>query len=114
MKILFLCLGNICRSPMIDAVFYELFNKHGLEEKIAVDSAGIADWHEGKRPHQGTLDILDENQIAHKWMHTRPINESDWEKFDYIVAMDDQNIEDLRVRMPEDAKAKILKAADFI
>ncbi|HLQ73605.1 MAG TPA: low molecular weight protein-tyrosine-phosphatase [Bacillota bacterium] len=113
-KILFVCLGNICRSPMIEAIFLDLLNKEQLTKEIVVDSAGIANWHEGKRPHKGTLDKLTSRNVGHEWMKSRQITKEDWETFDYIIAMDDQNIEDLRAMMPDDSTTIVLKAADFI
>lgn len=62
-KVLFVCLGNICRSPMAEAVFRHLVNERGLDGQIVVDSAGTGSWHVGEPPHEGTRRILSENDI---------------------------------------------------
>lgn len=95
-NVLFVCLGNICRSPMAEAVFRHLVKEQKLENKIQVDSAGTASWHEGKRPHHGTRNKLDEFNISYEGMTARQVVAEDFEQFQYIIAMDDDNINDLK------------------
>ncbi|MFY7953475.1 MAG: low molecular weight phosphotyrosine protein phosphatase, partial [Armatimonadaceae bacterium] len=64
-RVLFVCLGNICRSPMAEALFRHRVVAAGLGDRIVIDSAGTGDWHIGKPPHQGTRDVLTRNGIAH-------------------------------------------------
>ncbi|KRG10947.1 low molecular weight protein-tyrosine-phosphatase [Lederbergia galactosidilytica] len=90
--VLFVCLGNICRSPMAEAIFRDLVEKEGLTEKINVDSAGTGDWHVGSPPHQGTLEILNEYQINADKLLARKFTKKDLDKFDYIIGMDESNI----------------------
>lgn len=61
-RVLFVCLGNICRSPMAEAVFRHLVKQEGFDHVISVDSAGTGNWHIGKPPHHGTQRILTEKQ----------------------------------------------------
>ncbi|ASF38369.1 low molecular weight phosphotyrosine protein phosphatase [Halobacillus halophilus] len=94
-RVLFVCLGNICRSPMAEAIFKDLVKKEGLEKEISVDSAGIGHWHEGSIPHEGTRAILDEHSISYEGMRARQVAEADWDDYDYLIAMDSKNIQDL-------------------
>ncbi len=90
-KVLFVCLGNICRSPMAEAVFQHYVNQEGLNDKILVDSAGTGNWHEGEPAHHGTLAVLKRHGI-HYQGHARQITHSDIERFDYLLAMDKHNL----------------------
>ncbi|SIS48924.1 protein tyrosine phosphatase [Salimicrobium flavidum] len=95
-RVLFVCLGNICRSPMAEAIFRSKVEQEGLEDKIETDSAGVGHWHIGSRPHRGTREILTKNNIDTEGMIARQIKEDDWNEFQYLIAMDDNNINDLR------------------
>ena len=94
-RIIFVCLGNICRSPMAEAILVHRIKDAGLQEQIEVDSAGTGDWHIGDSPHEGTLRILKTNGIEHP-MQARQIVASDLDEFDYLIVMDDKNERDVR------------------
>jgi len=114
-RVLFVCLGNICRSPMAEAIFRDLVNKENLSEKITVDSAGTSDWHVGKQPHEGTRKILDDKNISYENIRARQVSEDDRDTFDYIIAMDEQNITDLNNLLIKDHKnIKLAKLTDYI
>ncbi|WP_273128365.1 low molecular weight protein-tyrosine-phosphatase [Bacillus weihaiensis] len=91
-RILFVCLGNICRSPMAEAVMRHLINQEGLQDDIVVDSAGTGHWHIGKPPHEGTRSILDQYQISYEGQKARQLEPSDLSAFDYIIGMDHENV----------------------
>jgi protein-tyrosine phosphatase len=89
-RVLFVCLGNICRSPMAEAVFAHQVREAGLEGRIEWDSAGTGDWHTGSAAHPGTLGILAEKNIAYDG-RARVFGHADLNAFDFIVTMDDEN-----------------------
>ena len=89
-RVLFVCLGNICRSPMAEGIFKNKIKQRGLEDQFASDSAGTSDWHIGESPDQRTLDTLDNHGI--ELMHQgRQATQDDAEEFDFILAMAQSN-----------------------
>jgi len=90
-RVLFVCLGNICRSPMAEAVFRHMVKEAGLDGVVEVDSAGTGHWHVGEPPHEGTRRVLDQNGIDWRGIRARQVVPDDAERFDYIVAMDAEN-----------------------
>lgn len=95
-RILFVCLGNICRSPMAEAVMRHQVEQACLSDRIEVDSAGTGDWHLGHPPHEGTRKLLDQHLISYQGMKARLVTTGDFEAFDYIVCMDSNNLRDVR------------------
>ncbi|MCU6708183.1 low molecular weight phosphotyrosine protein phosphatase [Paenibacillus sp. J5C_2022] len=94
--ILFVCLGNICRSPMAEAVMREMIAQAGLSDVITVDSAGTGDWHIGRPPHEGTQGELKKRGISFAGMKARQVTANDFASFRYMVAMDTKNLADVR------------------
>lgn len=93
MKILFVCLGNICRSPLAEGVAQSILEKEGLT--LVVDSAGTSNWHEGEAPCDHSIKIARQNEVDISQQRSRPVTKQDIEEFDYVVAMDAQNKIDL-------------------
>ena len=93
MKILFVCLGNICRSPLAEGVAQNILEKEGLN--LVVDSAGTSNWHEGEAPCAHSIKIARQNTVDISQQKSRPITKQDIEDFDYVLAMDAQNKIDL-------------------
>ena len=93
-RVLFVCLGNICRSPMAEGVFLHLVQAAGLENEIAADSAGTGHWHVGANPHRGTQRVLEQNAITYTH-RARQISTQDFNDFEYFVVMDNMNLEDV-------------------
>ncbi|CAH1190883.1 MULTISPECIES: low molecular weight protein-tyrosine-phosphatase [Paenibacillus] len=111
--VLFVCLGNICRSPMAEAVMRHKIEQRGLQDRIRVDSAGTGNWHVGKPPHEGTRQLLDEYGISYANMAARQFASTDFEQFDYIVCMDDSNVANVR-KVIGGEKADLLKLMDLL
>lgn len=104
-NILFVCLGNICRSTMAEAVMRHKINQAGLSDDIAVDSAGTSNWHTGEPPHAGTRRMLKNAGISCEGIASRQLVAEDAERFDYIIAMDDDNVRDI-LQIAPDARGK--------
>jgi protein-tyrosine phosphatase len=99
-KVLFVCLGNICRSPTAEGVFQKLVSDAGLSKRIEIDSAGTANWHEGRAPDPRTVAAAKKRDIDLSVLRARAVNVSDFDEFDYILAMDNDNLTDLQILKP--------------
>lgn len=114
-KVLFVCLGNICRSPMAQIVFENLVTELGLENNFEIDSAGTEGYNEmcNAGIHHGTKNILIKKGISFKEHYSRKIRPKDYEYYDYIVAMDSENIDDIKSIVGFDKDNKIKRLLDY-
>lgn len=103
-RVLFVCLGNICRSPMAEAVFKDLVAKAGLSQQFRITSGGTGDYYEGEQAHPGTRHILSQHGIRCDSI-AQQVRRSHLEGVDYIVAMDRYNLSELRAMAPRMASA---------
>ncbi len=110
-RILFVCLGNICRSPSAEGVFRAIVEREGLENEIEIDSAGLLDYHKGNLadPRMRKHALARGYDLTHR---SRPVILEDFDNFDYIVAMDHENVKGLLALAPE-KKAKISLLARY-
>lgn len=99
-SVLFVCLGNICRSPTAHAVFEAMVEAEGLGAHISVDSAGTGDWHIGHAPDKRTSAAAAERGYQMDKLRARLVEPQDFERFDYIVAMDHENLSNLKAMSP--------------
>lgn len=114
-KVLFVCLGNICRSPMAQFVFNQLVKEKGLSDYFEVDSAATESYNE--MCHAGiypsTREILKAKHVPFEEHYSRRIRATDYAHFDYIIAMDNNNIEDIQDLIGPDTEHKIHRLLDF-
>ena len=101
-NVLFVCLGNICRSPTAEGVFRRLVETEGLSEKFTIDSAGTGGWHTGGSPDKRAQAVAKKRGLNLSNQKSRKISSVDFNKFDYVIAMDQQNLEDLSQMCPPD------------
>lgn len=106
-RVLMVCLGNICRSPTAEAVFRARVEKAGLHEHIEVDSAGTSDWHVDEPPHGPSIRAAARRGYALEDLRGRQVAARDFQHFHHVLAMDKQNLVDLRRMCPPDQHHKL-------
>ena len=113
MKVLFVCLGNICRSPAAEGAFRHLCQSQGAEQRFTCDSAGTAAYHIGKAPDERMRRAAKARGINIDSLQARQVSSTDFYEFDVIVAMDHSNMANLRAVRPVDASARLVMMLDY-
>lgn len=106
-KVLFVCMGNICRSPTAEGVFVQLLKDKGTTERFQIDSAGTHAYHIGKQPDSRSQDTARQRGIDLSFIRARQFNDADFDNFDYILAMDEDNLTILKNACPAEHQHKV-------
>lgn len=113
-RLIFVCLGNICRSPMAEMMMKKLVSDRGLDDQIQVLSRSTSTYDLGNSPHPGTINELKRQQVPIFEHQAQQISETDFDQADLIIGMDRQNILDLRQMAPSRDQAKIHLAYEVL
>lgn len=106
-SVLFVCLGNICRSPTAHGVFEKCLAESEIADKVSIDSAGTAAFHIGKAPDTRSIAMAKVRGYDLSHLRARQVSAQDFDDFDLILAMDDSNIDDLLAICPANSKAEV-------
>lgn len=106
-SVLFVCLGNICRSPTAHGVFRHMLAQSSLAGQVRVDSAGTGAWHAGEPPDKRAQQEALRRDVNLSDLRARQVTPEDFEKFDYVLAMDHQNLRDLKAACPMSLQHKV-------
>ncbi|MCP4303069.1 MAG: low molecular weight phosphotyrosine protein phosphatase [Gammaproteobacteria bacterium] len=112
-SVLFVCMGNICRSPTAEGVFRHHVTEAGLDEQIVVDSAGTHAYHVGSPPDRRADAAAKRRGISLGDLRARRVSEADFERFDYIIAMDEDNVAELKDESPLEHHSKVRLFLEF-
>lgn len=112
-NVLFVCLGNICRSPMAESVFKDMVKKQGREDEFYIDSAATSREEIGNPMHRGTQNKLNQMGIPCIDHRARRLKKEDYDKFDYIIGMEEKNIMNIKKIVGRDKESKIYQLLDF-
>jgi protein-tyrosine phosphatase len=113
LKVLFVCLGNICRSPTAEGVFRHYVRAAGLDGRLLADSAGTGDYHVGEPPDRRACATAFRRGYRIDGLRARQVRRSDFEEFDYILGMDEQNLRALKRLCPSEHLHKVRLLTEF-
>ncbi|WP_417671315.1 low molecular weight protein-tyrosine-phosphatase [Roseibium sp.] len=106
-SILFVCLGNICRSPLAEGVFHHVLSEAGNDLQMHLDSAGTGAWHAGNPPDPRSIEVAAKYGIDISAQRARQVVTEDFDRFDLILAMDKSNLRNLRSLQPKTSRAMV-------
>lgn len=112
-KVLFVCLGNICRSPTAHGVFAHQVAESGLSGRIRVDSAGTSGWHDGMMPDTRSMEYAADHGYDLSFIRSRQVSSSDFVEQDYILAMDKENLNNMHKICPKEHAHKLRLFLDY-
>lgn len=112
-RLLFVCLGNICRSPMAEGIFRRVAEEEGLIHLFEIDSAGMGDWHVGQAPDTRAQEAAHRRGIDISEQSARQVTRGDFNEFDLLIAMDGSNVAELTELAPKEARHKIRRFLDY-
>ncbi len=112
-SVLFVCMGNICRSPTAEAVFRHFVSEAGLADRIETDSAGTHAYHVGEPPDRRACAAAERRGVSLAGIRARRVSDQDFERFDYILAMDEYNQSQLLDQAPDEHRSKVLLFLSF-
>ncbi len=113
MKVLFVCMGNICRSPTAEGVFRKLAMERGLSGQLEIDSAGTHGFHVGRPPDPRSIEHAARRGYDLTALRAREVVPADFERFDYVIAMDGNNVEHLNAFCPDHHLKKVRLLLDY-
>ena len=112
-KALFVCLGNICRSPSAEGMFRALLARRGLERRFGADSAGTSNWHAGAAPDPRAQAAARRRGVDLSGLRARAVSPEDFERFDLVIGMDENNVADLLEDCPPALRGRVRLFTDF-
>ncbi len=112
-RLLFVCLGNICRSPMAEGVFRRVAQEEGMLDRFEIDSAGLGNWHVGQAPDSRAQAAARTRGVDISDQSARQVTKGDFARFDLLLAMDGSNYDELVELAPKSARHKIRRFLDF-
>lgn len=112
-RVLFVCLGNICRSPTAHGVFQSMVDSRGLSDQVIIDSAGTGDWHLNHAPDARAQKAAADRGYDLSMLRARLVTPEDFTNFNIVVAMDDSNLKNLQAMKPDNYQGKLVKLLDY-
>lgn len=113
MRLLFVCMGNICRSPSAEGVFRRVLAERAPDVAIEIDSAGTHDYHVGNPPDRRAIEAARRRGIDITSLRARQVSRNDFARFDLILAMDEENVDELKRRAPSEYHGRIRLLMEF-